>query len=261
MEPKVTNNWIDRYNDDEMDEFERDLFREKLKTNRLLRQEQKLDVRLNEFLADTEKIEFMARISNLAEKSRKCTKKKGVLEIAAIYFMMAGILFVIFHLNRPPGHQDISRAVPEMGFYAQTIHQPEEKNMVLSEEGKYRRVRSATRDLQTDQMDVYRKFPEYELLVGSVYRHGGLVMTSPEPSSSIGIEDSVVFRWEPVLTDNYNELTIRFTDNTGRQIRDSTIKISALRYSLSAKSLGTGLFYWKVLVDEELTSIGKVSIR
>jgi hypothetical protein len=244
-----------------MEEHERALFKEQLKSNSLLRTEQKLDARLNEFLADNEKIGFMAKICNLAEKSRNYRKKKAKMAFAAISFMLVWVLIAIFQLNRIPNHQQVSAIQPDKknSVSESTISFPEVKK--LSNKELHKQERFFDNDCFPLSVDPYRILPEYEILVGSIYRHGDLILTSPCPVSNCNLKDSIVFSWKSMHNHDLSELTIRFTDNRGNQVRQSTLDQSALRFTILAQTLGPGLFYWKILVNEELTGVGKVSIQ
>jgi hypothetical protein len=96
---------------------------------------------------------------------------------------------------------------------------------------------------------------ELELLVGSVARGSSFRVLQPSERIRAKSGSSVVFEW----SSGGSELpvTIEFIDNRGSLVSTSVI-MGESRYSYSTAGFSPGLYYWKLISDEQLITMGRL---
>jgi hypothetical protein len=262
METQITSNWIDRYNDDELTESERKLFQEKMKSNSLLRKEQQLDQKLNAFLADKELLDFMEQIRDLPTKSRSALKRLKKILFAASFLSLsfAVMIFVINYYGSSAflWHRTETRR-PDANF-RQPLGSGQNTTSLQPESPEGEKVYPSTCQNLSGETDKYQCLPEFELLVGSIYRGTMLKMVLPDSDSSIGQHGMILFQWEIPEFDEQVSFTIEFVNNKGKKVFESPVLTDTNCYPLYADSLGTGLFYWKILAHEDIIKMGKIAV-
>ncbi len=83
-EQETDDRWIDRYNEGELSDTERSLFRAKMETDPLLRHEVGLDARLNAFLADEGLLDLMDKIRQRPVRQAARRRLRRLLAAAAV---------------------------------------------------------------------------------------------------------------------------------------------------------------------------------
>jgi len=104
----------------------------------------------------------------------------------------------------------------------------------------------------------YVKLPEFEALIGSMTRGANFRLLLPYGRIQIPGDSVVVFEWTAI--ENPSPVIIKVLDNSGKKLFESS-PILANRFLLPVKNFGKGLFYWKIIEEEELIAIGSITIR
>ena len=68
---KITSDWIDRYNDDELDESEKSFFQQRMLHDPLLRTEVYIDACVNRLFKDEDVLELMRKVQSITKKANK----------------------------------------------------------------------------------------------------------------------------------------------------------------------------------------------
>ena len=101
--------------------------------------------------------------------------------------------------------------------------------------------------------DNFAVHPELERLVNTNYRSGEVEVASPRLGEKIG--GNVVFRWKGA---SGKEIMLKIFDNRGKELHSKTLRHE--RYTYAGK-LERGLYYWKLLNEEELLYVGKFLVE
>jgi hypothetical protein len=261
METQITNNWIDRYSDNDLSESERQLFQLNLQRNSLLRKELLIDVRLNQFLEDPDTIELMYKIRNITRKPYLAHLKDIRIMAAASVFCLIflGVSYLI--INRDPG--DFNRVDDNSKYKENQI--PEETGNPVVTFRELKKNSSATPvsrrilALKPVAHDLFTPITEYESLVGAVTRSSGVLVSSPLPELKTHLNLSVPFVWEGSIASD--TVSIVIINNHGTSVQTSQHPGNIQKYLLETDKLGRGLFYWKILVNDELIVMGRIIIE
>jgi hypothetical protein len=103
----------------------------------------------------------------------------------------------------------------------------------------------------------YEPLPEYELLVGSVTRSHQFSLISPRLNTAIPAESEVQFSWR--YGNGPGQVTIQILDNHGVMISEKHIS-QGRNYCLKTQGLLRGLYYWKILLGDDMVLLGKLTI-
>jgi len=104
METEITSDWIDRYNDAELNEAEKAIFQKRMQSNPLLRTEVYIDACLNHLLVDEEVLDLMGKIKSASRRNVGGIRQMNLLLVAAsvLCFVMIGGLFYLVRTNMAP---------------------------------------------------------------------------------------------------------------------------------------------------------------
>lgn len=260
MEKLPEDNWIDRYNEDDISDEERRIFQERLKDHARLRTEFHLDKELGDFLGDTEAIDLRYKI----EKAIKGKRRRNLpwwpfMAAAAAAFMAAiGIAFFLFSDYRTGIRKLVRQGRDQHPQKVMTLPERPERLAFWRNRPSARPVSDRWPDTGNFRNDATIPSKEYEFLVGKTIRSAGITLTSPDPVIQISTEGMIMFRMEGEGGHDQKEIVLM--NNRGETVRTLRIyRDKAL--SVPADSLGHGLFYWKVLDGGEVVRFGKILIR
>ena len=251
----LTNNWIDRYNDGELDDDENEYFKRQMALNPLLREEVQIDKQLNFFLMDQEMLELMEKVRAVTSSRIPQFRLMNTLAFAAsvIILLSVGVIFYLsgnkFNTKSKPGKQQASLPAqhPSGDKGLQALKPVPQTNLVFPEK-------------QTGAVllaDNFKPMDELELLVGSVTRSAQLKLIVPGSNQSVKAGSRVLFRW--IEQSSWPEVAIVIMNNHGTPV----LETPALRggtFEVHTKGFPPGLYYWKILQNDELVLMGKLAL-
>ncbi|MCX6267032.1 MAG: hypothetical protein NTW16_06700 [Bacteroidetes bacterium] len=259
METEITCDWIDRYNEDELDEFEKAVFQKQMLVNPLLRSEVYIDASLNRFLLDGEIIDLIGKVHSVSHRNAGDRGRMTYLLIAAsvLCLVMIGGLFYLLtsgsYERNPPAIQiesHLSRRKadgPDKSTGLEKFRKPETYTAMSRQ--KPRHLSLAAKNFQPME--------EFELLVGSVTRSNPFKLISPKVNISITAGAEVLFSWQCCTVAEPIYLTI--LNNRGIPVLETPFVYSCY-YRLNTKWFSEGVYYWKIMSDEEMLLMGKLTI-
>jgi len=258
-EHEITCDWIDRYNEGELDEQEKELFQQRMNASPLLHSEVLLDASLNRFLCDEELLDLMKKIKDVTLRTPDAGRLKNILLIAAsvLLFVMTSGLFYLFLTNIPtPGIMTVQDAgKPDqakngghdtLSFTAEG--QNSGKNALSSMPD------AVSQDLLSFN---FRPLPELELLTGSVTRSEPFQLLSPNALVYARSGTDVIFEWR--YNGKTDSLSMAILNNLGLTVARLSLDHTG-SFILNTARFGEGLYYWKILAADDFVFMGKLII-
>ena len=103
----------------------------------------------------------------------------------------------------------------------------------------------------------YKPLADFELLVGSVTRSAHLKLIAPPSNLFIPSGNHILFEWRyqkrPV------PVNIVVYDNTGNFVVGTPVLLTST-YSMATTDWPGGVYYWKMIMDEDMIFMGKITI-
>jgi hypothetical protein len=259
MDPEQPGDWIDRYNNNELNESELVVFLEWMKASPILRSEVSLDASLTRFLQDAEVIDLMNKVKAVSQQKSNGSPLMNFLLVAASLLCLALIGGLFYHLDTKKRSAE-SSAGP---FVRQPNHIKPEKDgdketYNIGQKYHQESWRKTGYVKPVLMADNYKPMPELELLSGSVTRSGQFVLVSPKVDLAVPAGTTVLFSWR--YSDKEAAVLFVIMDNAGNQLSRQRMNNSG-SFILKTKGLGEGLYYWKILANEDLVIMGKLTIH
>ncbi|MEI6456983.1 MAG: hypothetical protein WCO93_11895 [bacterium] len=219
--------WIDRYQSGELDGEELSRFRTILENDPLLRRELQIDRDLEILLSRGDLIEISEKIGQARDKRGGPLLRNMPFMIAAALLLLVTIgLSVILWKDHIRNGKDIQAgagpADRQTGLYAAVNFVP---------------------------------LHEFEVLVGTVTRGPSCKLLQPACRISEKRGNRIPFEWTD--PDSRAMVTIELFDNRGYIVCSSGM-IPGTHYELITRALVPGLYYWKMIIDEELVTMGRL---
>ena len=247
---------IDRFNNGTLSKEEHKAFLEMLKASPRLNEEVKLDKELNEILLDTDVLELRKKLIEIKE-NRKKRKSPDlyVILLAASLLLLVGVETMLFFHNAnknkvsltnivSPKKDPIIKALDKSDQLADLKTVNNDKN-VLS-------IKTGTRP-----DEAFTANPAYENMIGSTRHSGYFKMIVPIAGQTFNENEKITFQWD-LKGDNGIKLII--IDNQGKTAIESGLLFKN-RYTLPTSTLKYGLYYYKVIEDDELMGFGKFKVK
>jgi hypothetical protein len=102
----------------------------------------------------------------------------------------------------------------------------------------------------------YKPMPSFESLIGTHIRSDNFKIKGPSTSAHFKKGSTILFEWETEIT---HPLSLEVIDNHGKIVFDSQPVYDKF-LKLSSGDLNEGLFYFKILKDDEIVFFGKFFI-
>lgn len=250
---------IDRFNNGKLTGEELTAFLEMLKTNPRLREEVRLDSELNEILANEDILELRQKILTIQKNHQK---RKGpdlhFFLLAASLLLLIGTEVLLFMNNAHRNPSNRTTLIPK--------HQPGSKQVPVSIKVEHPVIPIDTvnkgksiidRKTETKLAASFRKNPSFEKMIGST-RHAGYFRMDA-PIIGYRFSEKAVIRFEWIL-EGQAEIDLKIMDNTGTSVHES-VSLSKNKYSLPPGTLKRGLYYFKVLQNDEIVFFGKFVVE
>jgi hypothetical protein len=250
---------IDRFNTGQLTGEELTAFLEILKTNPRLREEVRLDSELNEILANEDILELRQKILTIQENRKK---RKGpdlyFFLLAASFLLLMGVetlLFMNYTHPLPAGNPILGQkqkpALQKVPGITRIEH-----HLISADTVK---KGNSTRYRKTETMLAasFRKNPSFENMIGSTRHAGYFRMDAPVIGCQFNGKDVIGFTWSKEGDDRINILIM---DNNGTNVHESGL-LSKNNYSIPPGTLKKGLYYFKVLQNDEILLFGKFFVE
>lgn len=256
-----SSDWIDRFRDNDLNEVEKLLFLDHLKHNPELRREFELDKQFDRLMGDADTLEFLEILKSLPYRKEVVKKRIHRLLTAAtiVGFLTFGTAYLLINqlIKEEPAVTILNnREMNDTGLNSEPVNSftrpPDTESGFLSQKPHY------DCGTQNDE-DLYQPLQEYEWLVGAEYRDGALELAYPAPDTTISLDGSVNFRWY-LTSGEDDDVTFVIVNNKGKVVRETVYKRDAMGLSVQAATLGPGLFYWKLIVADNIAGMGKMTI-
>jgi hypothetical protein len=250
---------IDRFNNGKLTGEKLTAFLEMLKTNPRLREEVRLDSELNEILANVDILELRQKILSI-QKNRQ--KRKGTdfyfFLLAASLLLLIGIEVLLIMNNTHRNPYNNTTLIPK--------YQPDSKQLPVNNKVEQEAITTETvnkekkiRDRKTEKRLAasFRKNPSFENMIGSTRHAGYFRMDAPLIGYRFSEKAEIMFEW---TQDGHAEIELKIMDNTGTSIHESRL-LDKNKYSLPPGTLNRGLYYFKVLQNDEIIFFGKFMVE
>jgi len=249
--------WISRYNEGTLEGNELERFLEILKSDPEVRIETDLDKELTEFLKDGDLLAFLKVVDEVRLKRRRGVGMNTLLMAAVMLILIAIGSFWIYRytlkgLNRFPITFSQGRNTP------QYLGDTQSGSIFLN------RTSPGYPGLKwiKEGMDIgfpatnFTPLPYLEGLVGIAMRATNLSLLSPAFSIRINPGDTVTFQWMRTGTPI---LSIEIIDNLGNRLW-TFAKLNGRELDLNTSQWKAGLYYWKLLTDDDIVYVGKITV-
>ena len=120
---------------------------------------------------------------------------------------------------------------------------------------KEKKIRDWTREKRLAAS--FRKNPSFENMIGSTRHAGYFRMDAPLIGYRFSEKAEIMFEW---TQDGHAEIELKIMDNTGTSIHESRL-LDKNKYSLPPGTLNRGLYYFKVLQNDEIIFFGKFMVE
>jgi hypothetical protein len=247
--------WICRYNEGDLHGDELKTFKQMVSSDRELQREVLLDRKMNQFLNDSDLLEFRKAMI-WARKSYAHQAKYQVLTIAASLLVLVTTCTIFLFVSMPgpvrhaiafssPGHGDGRNLTGEAGAPSTT---PIRHGPV--------RTRDHNAGIAGTSL-AYIPLARMERLCGESVRAEFLSVISPEADKQYHRSETIRFEWR---TGAESEISIEIINNKGKVVAGLEAEKSTWR-EFKAGSLSPGLYYWKLIDHENLVYTGKFRIK
>lgn len=260
--------WIDRFNDNELNGEELKKFLELLKNDPALRAELRLDKELNELLQDEGLLSLRKKIIEVRTKREDGGIGKKIFLLAAsilVILVLSVILYLVVGLKTRNNKILQTNNSPANGLPVNKNSSPELNNrknnpgkqQFMNDTLSMNRPGISNKQSQPLIAANYKPFPPFESLIGTHIRSEYFKLIEPFPNSHFKTKSLILFSWE---TDIFHPLTVEIMDNKGQLIFDSH-PVHDKSLKVPSGTLKNGLFYFKILKEDEIVFFGKFTIE
>ncbi|MFZ4521572.1 MAG: hypothetical protein ACOYNC_07695 [Bacteroidales bacterium] len=261
---EITCDWIDRYNEDELNEADKRLFLKQMEGSPLLRSEVRLDAALDRFLMDEELLDLMKKVRRASAKNASARNTSGT-NLMSYLLMAASILFLflitgLFYLVG--SEKQTSRHLEQVKM--KNTPRLEKNGTAIS--GSPKAKQNPLDDLamplfkasrQGMLAENFESLPEFELLIGCVTRSGPFALISPEPNIAFLAGTDLPFKWKHIP--GTGALTLVIMNCRGTSLTEISLE-SKDSYTLKTRGFREGLYYWKIMAGDDLVTMGKMTL-
>jgi len=254
----MTSDWIDRYNENELTGGQKKHFQKKMYDDPLLRQEVLLDAKINQLFGDEDVLDLIDRVRHVTGMARRRSRLIKRLLIAASVTCLLATGAIFYFLEKQPGLSVVHRK-QQVGT---TVNQANQRSLSGNRAGEKAEVKDLTQTGPPGRVPLlaenYRPLAEFELLAGSVTRSNQLKLVEPAMNLSVPVGVPVRFKW--IAPGNHSLFSIVLMNNHGIVVSESP-PVKGDQFLLKTQGLPGGLYYWKIVQDEEWVVIGKLALR
>ncbi|HNX85770.1 MAG TPA: hypothetical protein PKN12_02480 [Bacteroidales bacterium] len=254
----MKNDWIDRYNEDELSPEEKAVFEKMKNSSQVLRNEVMVDRYLNEFLSDQDTLEFCRKVKLTILKRRNGRSFSSFLLIAAsLLFLitLSGILFLMGKRNPLPWTKEDSA----MREVERERLSPSEDRLTDNKLFTGDRLPVAQSPVKStpDESRSFALLPELESLIGHQPRSLDFALEKPGFRDRFRLGSQVLFSWSG--TDSLQTVVLSLMDNEGNLLSEYRVE-KTNSCVFKTETLRRGIYYWRITIGGELVSLGRMEL-
>ena len=256
---EITNEWIDRYNEGALNEQEKDHFLKRLHASPILRTEVHIDACLSELYRDKETLDLMKKIHAVSQRTKNSGGTLRMLFLAAslLFLIVFGAIIYLVQLDPADCVVVRNKQKTDKGTgKGQSVIPADFKDMPVGAKQVFTAIvheMPRSRQLALN----YKPLADFELLVGSVTRCAHLKLIAPPNNFIIPSGKSILFQWS--YQKGQVPVSIRVYDNTGSFVFGTPALVTS-SYSMATKDWPGGVYYWKMIMDEDMIFMGKITL-
>ena len=256
---EITSDWTDRYNDDELDELEKSFFQQQMLNNPMLRAEVYIDARLNRLFSDEDVLELMQKVQSVTKKHNQNSGMMSYLLIAATVISLIVLGAILFLVEKRPVSLPAYARQQNIPPVKKQTHDIFSGNNLKSTQPSKENTSVNPREISGTALlaEKYKPLAEFELLVGSVTRSTQIRLITP--AAKIQIQTGIPVRFSWISQNNQHPVSIVIMNNLGNLIFEVP-SLLASEYVLQTNMLSQGLYYWKIMDEDELVIMGKLTL-
>lgn len=197
-------------------------------------------------------------LKSSSSDEKKSFQTNNLLKIAAGFILIVGIGSLIYYIFKSqkelvaPVNQITKTTDSTDRFNDNKIAETDTGNSIPSK--KYESDKSSMQ--QTELAINMKESPLFENLIESHYRSNDIEVSFPRPGHRFINNHTIEFKFEG---DIIKPLVLIIYNNKGEKITEKS-NISGAKISLN-KRLPSGLYYWKLLQDDDLLQVGKFFVK
>ncbi len=241
---------IVRFNAGELEGEELRQFIELLKKTPKLQEEVALDKEINEYLSEENLLDLRRKMLSVQKEKTGDKNRNFFYLLAASLLLLLSIgvfLFSQMSKDKTRGKSNITHTGND-GVVNSQKSVPVITDLLPQRKDKEKPVQLAS-NFQPD--------PAYESLAGNIMRSDKFELLQPTAAQIFRKNGNILFRWD--MPDG-KKLMIRIVNNKGKQILEYSVN-DLHQLEIPVKRLPPGLFYYKILEDDEILFVGKFSIE
>ena len=214
---------------------------------------------MNEILDNKDILELRKKILHI-QKNRQKRKEPDLhfLLLAASLLLLMGIEVLLFTNNnhRNPSGDNILHPKHQSGTRQLTISKKGDQPVIAAKTvNREKRIKD-----QKTQMKLaasFRENPSFENMTGATRHAGYFRMVLPLTGYPYSEKAEIRFEW---ILDEHTEIELKIMDNTGTHVHESG-NLSKNKYSLPPGTLKKGLYYFKIMQNDEILFFGKFFVK
>lgn len=249
--------WISRYNDGDLRGEELEQFLQLLASDPAISSDTELDREISGFLQDRDLLEFLRFLEESRyRRSRGFGLNCLLLAALMLIFVMIGGIWIFQNTFRN-GYPMVRKEVDSRSKAGQISCQNGARYFLRKPLG-FPAIRNWDNAKGQDLLAAnFRPLPFMEGMVGVVTRSDRFRLLSPACSVSRHPNDSIRFQWKKSGDGN---LSFELINNQGESVINRHC-IPGESFILLTNSFQEGIYYWKVVDDENLAAVGKIILR
>lgn len=248
MRTERINEWIVKYNEGSLDGSDLEEFIKLLAEDPELRKELQLDLEIDRILQERDLLEFRKVILK-AREGNSPGKLRWFLLAATIAVLLTAGGFVLYRA--------LFLAKSESPQISKQSNAPEYDKPGIGKTGPVDKTDSVPEQKKLLFAEHFVPLVSLESIVGEVTRADDIVLERPVSAIKISCGETVTFSWK---TESSDPVVICLFDNTGKKVQ--TVRPTGKsNYLMKTGNLRPGLYYWKLLKNDQLVTAGKIRME
>jgi hypothetical protein len=245
--------YIDRFNNGNLTGKALTAFLEEVKTNPRLREEVRLDSELNEILSNFDLLELREKLISVQKLRRKRKRPEVTLLLMAASLLLL-IGFEVFLLVSNMHHRTSGNDLNAINTFIGNQKPVSPSAPVTAGLTAPDKIDKQGTNLKFAEL--YKKNPAFENMIGTTRNSVSFTIISPIIGERFRPHDDINFVWKS----RTSIIELIILDNAGRSAHSSgTIHKNA--YTVQKGTLKPGLYYFRVIQNDEPVFFGKFSIE
>lgn len=244
---------IDRFNTGNLTGDELTVLLDMMNHNPRIREEVRLDKELNEILADKDVLELRQKILSV-QKNRNKGKGRNfhylLLAASLLFFIGLEVILLLNTRNHAVSPQTAltQKITPVIKKEPVTAGQ----QLIAAESGSTgKKIPDQKKD--TRLASNFMPNPSYENMIGATRSGGSFRLEKPLTGERFSAKSAILFQWN---TEPKTLIELKIMDNQGIIVSESGL-LYAYRYTIPQGTLRRGIYYFKIMANDEILYFGK----